>query len=660
MSTNNEARTPTPGLWGIPIDRLSTDSDAESMRSSEQFFTPASVAPEEVRNTLSSDEMMQEMYRQMERLQQLPQNVASALLVPRQLTVNIVGQQDAGKSSTLNNMVDLKVCPEAHGVVTTKLPTLVVIEPNSESNAVIIEGRTSAGQQLSRSVDNSIVSIEVDRMQHELIDDHVQAGRSAERIMQEVELIIRLVRSIWSLLLCAYTFNNLMRAIVCICLINRIPASQVMRSVPEYAVQFRDTKGLAGVTDASDKVTELMSDPHNLFLLVMSATTASSTTDQCVQLFSTNPDVWQRTILVLTKPDTVERAVLRINFQQRILKVPQAPIGDSIVTQNIDVVGIINNDLNGNKQDESVWLSDMIRGRHLTNPTLARHLGVPALLMAIERKQKAHVINCVIPYYISQLRQELQVHENRLSNLQRVPPLCEVLIELGFPDRMLNQLNVAMTEVGTYVRNRVRRTIRNSLGFITSNVVAAHTNIETFAVHQRNSTEIAEGLIDLLAGTDVPHVAGKMVWAACERVMQITAIHADVPAVTAAIKEHLRTYARAQITPEVIAEIKAYMTTLASSHKYTVPAASTVQHYQDCLQRVQEPAEYFVKSAVLATYQYIQAGTFQQWCESNFDLLYLHDYQNLISEHEQTEAVIANYNSVIDSVEQMLASASVQ
>jgi hypothetical protein len=62
MSTNEqpEGTAPAPGIWDIPIDRLSTlfDSDAESITSSEQsaVLPPLSVASEEARNTLSSDE----------------------------------------------------------------------------------------------------------------------------------------------------------------------------------------------------------------------------------------------------------------------------------------------------------------------------------------------------------------------------------------------------------------------------------------------------------------------------------------------------------------------------------------------------------------------------------------------------------------------------
>jgi septin family protein len=125
----------------------------------------------------------------------LPQEVLSTM-APPQLTVNIVGQQDAGKSSVLNNMVGRKVCPEAHGVVTTKLPTLVTIDAsNQHGDMGIIKGRTSGGEEVSRALNLNTeaelgLSRIVDAMQSEIIKNHETAHWTAERIMKEVELNI--------------------------------------------------------------------------------------------------------------------------------------------------------------------------------------------------------------------------------------------------------------------------------------------------------------------------------------------------------------------------------------------------------------------------------------------------------------------------------------
>jgi hypothetical protein len=424
-----------------------------------------------------------------------------------------------------------------------------------------------------------------------------------------------------------------------------VPASHVMRNVPEYAVQFRDTKGFAGSAVTRDTVAQLMNDPHNLFLLVMSAACASSTTDECVQLFQEYPEVRQRTILVLTKLDTVEHAVLETNVQQRILKNP-APAGDSDVTKSVDVVGIINADRRGRKLDEAVWFNSMLSVGDLGDATLASHLGVSALLMAIEKKQKAHVLNCVIPHYSEQLRQELQARRNELHVLPRVPTLSEVLSRLGFSTGLKGELNETITRVSAAAQNLAERLQTEFDGFRTAAADAEHADIESFAVQQHNSTIGTDALFELAAGR-VPDLAGSMIREACAAVISRSRTSADTPSVAPAVTEHLTGYAAAHITPADTAAMRDWTAARASPCKYEQ------KQFTQSSKAVQKPAAYHLSGAVVAVYNYIKTDAFKRWCESNVRQQYLSDYDHLLNVRGTLTSVIADYEGVIQSLRQL-------
>jgi Dynamin family len=142
--------------------------------------------------SLSSDDLLSLMFAELTRVE----SVASTI-IPRQLTVNIVGQQDAGKSATLNNLIGRKVCPEAHGVVTTKLPTLVVIDAsNKDGDIATVTVRSAGGLEEFRPFNLNDTTQDLSKMVDEMQD--LRLCRNLQSRIPQQHPVVEM--KIWSVL----------------------------------------------------------------------------------------------------------------------------------------------------------------------------------------------------------------------------------------------------------------------------------------------------------------------------------------------------------------------------------------------------------------------------------------------------------------------------
>jgi hypothetical protein len=123
----------------------------------------------------------------------LPEEISKKTL--SLLNIVVIGIQDAGKSSTINNIMGVaKLMPTAHGNRSTKITTRISVVPGAEG--IEIRAPRPGGQKNSEltsyPLTQDFTGI-VQKIQDETIEAFMKANYTPEQISKKVELNIRSV-----------------------------------------------------------------------------------------------------------------------------------------------------------------------------------------------------------------------------------------------------------------------------------------------------------------------------------------------------------------------------------------------------------------------------------------------------------------------------------